>query len=64
MITHWKRAGVFTPKGKPTFKHLVNVVSKILYPPLVAQLCAHHLLRDAVLSHVDHWVSILRLYGA
>ena len=44
-----------------TFQHLVDVVFKILYPPVVTQLRAQHLLRDSILCHIDRWVSVLSL---
>lgn len=46
-----------------TFQHLINVVFIIPYPPVITQLCAQHLLRDSILGHINHWVSILSLYG-
>lgn len=44
-----------------TFQHLINIVLVIVYPPLITQLCACHLLRDSILSHINHRVSILGL---
>lgn len=44
-----------------TFQHFIGVVFEVLYPPVVTQLCAKHLFRDSILSHINHWVSILRL---
>lgn len=46
-----------------TFQHFIDVVFIILYPPVITQLCAQHLLRDSILGHINHRVSILTLDG-
>lgn len=44
-----------------TFEHLIDVVFVILYPPVITQLCAQHLLGDSILGHINHGVPILSL---
>lgn len=46
-----------------TFKHLIDVVFIVLDPPFITKLCAQHLLRDSILRHINHRVSILSLNG-